>query len=122
MKPYPGYDGVPITVSTAMESIRKRPRMYLGAERDDPRLPGQALWVAVRDALVETPVDPTLTVSVVVESDLVFGIQDDGVGLRVDPLHPGRPPWVTEILTELVAGQGPAEHGDRLRADALTCR
>jgi DNA gyrase subunit B len=101
-----GYERTTINLSSAMDTIRKRAKMFLGADPGDPGLPGQALWVAVRDALHEAPVNPTLTVSVVVESDLVFCVEDDGPGLRVDPVGPGRAPWATEALTELTTGYG----------------
>jgi hypothetical protein len=41
--------------------------------------------VAVRDALIETPAGPTLAISVVNESSLVFCVEDNGVGLAVEP-------------------------------------
>src|SRR5690242_10396275 len=87
-------------------AVRMRPTMYLAAERDDPRLPGQALRVAVRDFLTERPIGPTLTVSVVIESNLVFCVEDDGPGLRIEPITPSRAPWASEALTELFAGGG----------------
>jgi hypothetical protein len=62
-----------------------RRKMYFAAERDDPRLPGQVLRLAVGDFLREAPVGPVLTVSVVIESDLVFCSEDDGPGLRIEP-------------------------------------
>jgi len=99
------YGGMPVLAAlTGLEAVRKRPEMYLGAKVDDPRLPGQALWVVVRDALGEVPVNPTLAVSVVVESDLVFSVEDNGPGLRVDPAGPRRAPWATEALTLLTGG------------------
>jgi DNA gyrase subunit B len=99
------YGGMPVpAVLTGLQAVRKRPEMYLDAKTDDPRLPGQALWVVVRDALGDVPVNPTLTVSVVVESDLAFCVEDDGPGLRVDPVGPRRAPWATEALTLLTGG------------------
>ncbi len=55
----------------------------------------------------DVPVDRTLTVSVIVESDLVFRVENDGPGLHVDPIGPGRPPWATEALAALTVPKGP---------------
>lgn len=101
------YEGLGITPLTGLQGIRKRPEMFFGARVGDPDLPGQVLWVVVRDALAEEPVNPTLTVSVVVESDLVFCVEDDGPGLHVDPARPRRPPWALETLTALTVPKGP---------------
>lgn len=112
-----GYGELRIQALTGLQAIRKRPHMYFGATIDDPRLPGQVLWVVVRDMLAEVPVGPTLTVSVVVESDLVFCVEDDGPGLRVAPVRSQRLPQVGEALPALTVPKGP--RGDLAMATAV---
>jgi DNA gyrase/topoisomerase IV subunit B len=64
------------------------------------------LWRAVRDAVTETAVGPALNVNVIIESDLVFSVSDDGVGIATDPIAPGHEPWLFEALTIPLLGAG----------------
>jgi DNA gyrase/topoisomerase IV subunit B len=50
----------------------------------------------------------------------VFRTEDDGPGLRVDPVGRERPPWVAEALTGLRAGEG-APRGDLLAMVTALC-
>ncbi len=106
------YHGIQTTVLSARMAVRKRPQMYFGVGRDSPELAGRALWWVVRDALTETPVGPCLHVHVLVESDLVFVVQDDGPGLSTDPVVGTGRPWIAQALTELAAGHGPPRGTD----------
>ncbi|MDI2124595.1 ATP-binding protein [Yinghuangia seranimata] len=81
----PVYDASQIQVLQEADVQRVRPRMYFGAERDDPMLPLGVLIHVVEDAVGERPVGPVLTVRVVVEGDLCFRVEDDGPGLPTAP-------------------------------------
>src|SRR5688572_19362027 len=91
-----------LTVWPPLMAARRRPLMYFGADRHDPALPGQVLrWAAYLAAT--DPQGLVSRVEVVIESDLVFSVRDNGAGLAVDRIRPQRDPWVTEALTGLFA-------------------
>jgi hypothetical protein len=102
-----------ITVWPPLMAVRRRPLMYFGVDRHDPALPGQVLrWAACLAAA--DPGGLVSRVEVVIESDLVFSVRDNGAGLAVDRIRPQREPWVAEALTSLFAGHGPVPAGTGL--------
>ncbi|WP_204011056.1 hypothetical protein [Virgisporangium aurantiacum] len=109
-----------ITAGPSLLAVRRRPLMYLGVDRHDPALPGQVLRVAVHLAAAD-PHGCVSRVDVVIESDLVFSVRDNGAGLAVDRIGPHREPWVTEALTGLFTGRGPSPAGMGLAMVTALC-
>ncbi|MFC5746065.1 hypothetical protein [Actinomadura rugatobispora] len=102
------YDASKIEVLEGFEAVRRRPQMYFGGTaRGNPALPGVALALVVQDALVEEAPYGPLTVRVVVDGPHTFSVEDDGPGLPVEPMCPGRRPAITELMTSLMCGQIP---------------
>ncbi|MBC6448608.1 hypothetical protein [Actinokineospora xionganensis] len=64
-----------IRKTTLREAVRSRPRMYFGADRDDPALPGLVLRLVVDDARCDG------AVRVEIQGDPDFTVTDDGVGM-----------------------------------------
>lgn len=98
------YDARRITVPKGFETVRRRPEMFFGKRRDDPELLTVAFSLAVQDALVEQPPEAPLRVRVVVEGPRAFTVEDNGPGIPVEPVRPGRLPALTEMMTELMVG------------------
>ena len=109
-----------ITVLPPLMAVRRRPLMYFGVDRHNSALPGQVLrWAAYLAAA--DPQGAVSRVDVVIESDLVFSVRDNGAGLAVDRIRPQREPWVAEALTELFAGHGPGPAGTGLAMVTALC-
>ncbi|MFC5000645.1 hypothetical protein ACFPIJ_22755 [Dactylosporangium cerinum] len=100
--------------------MRRRPLMYFGVDRHDPALPGAVLRSAVHLA-ADDPQGLVSRVDVVIESDLVFSVRDNGAGLAVDRIRPAREPWVAEALTEMFAGHGTPPAGTGLGMVTALC-
>lgn len=109
-----------VTVWPSLMAVRSRPLMYFGVDRHDPALPGHVLrWAAHLAA--NDPQGAVSRVDVVIESDLVFSVRDDGAGLAVDRVRPQRPPWLAEALTALLSGHGPMPAGTGLSLVTALC-
>ncbi|GAA1534544.1 hypothetical protein GCM10009827_060860 [Dactylosporangium maewongense] len=108
-----------ITVWPNLMAVRSRPLMYFGVDRHDPALPGQVLRWTVHQAAAD-PQSLVSRVDVVIESDLVFSVRDNGVGLSVDRIRPQREPWVAEALTAFF-GPGPCPAGTGLAMVTALC-
>ena len=110
-----------ITVLPGLMAVRKRPVMYFGAEQDDPSLPSRVMAFAIQDALSETPVDSVLRVTAIIESDLIFAVEDDGPGLSANPHFEFDIPWATRVLTQLFSGRGDLPRGAGLALVTSVC-
>lgn len=109
-----------ITVLPSLTAVRRRPLMYFGVDQHDPTLPGQVLRWAVYLAATD-PMGLVSRIDVVIESDLVFSVRDNGAGLAVGRIRPQRDPWVAEALTALFAGHGPGPAGSGLAMVTALC-
>lgn len=72
----PKYSAEAITVVTFVEAVRRRPRMYFGLSRDDPKLMAVVAGLAAMEPFRQTndaPVHVTLTI----DSDMSFTVEDD---------------------------------------------
>lgn len=95
-----------VVLADAHEAVRRRTRLYLGAEPGDPLLPLHVLRHAVDDALSEQPVGPVLHVDVLITSDHGFRVTDDGPGLPTQPRADGTPLAVA-MFRQLLTGTNP---------------
>jgi DNA gyrase/topoisomerase IV subunit B len=74
--PSPNYSGRSIKVLTWDEAVRSRPKMYFGADREDP-----ALLIGLIRAVASEPFDcpgnEPVNVEIVIEADLTFAVADN---------------------------------------------
>lgn len=109
-----------IIVLPGLMAVRRRPLMYFGVDQHDPALAGQVLRWAAHLAATD-PLGLVSRVDIVIESDLVFSVLDNGPGLAVDRIRPHREPWVAQALTGMFTGHGPSPAGTGLAFVTALC-
>jgi len=105
MSDFSGDDDLNIDVLPSVEAIRRRPRMYIGADNADAT---DLVFEAMCLALAEAACGSVSAISVLVEG-LHIRITDDGNGISLEPDKQGVP-FAQRAMTEIGACRDHKEH------------
>lgn len=97
------YSTASIVALQGLEPVRRRPGMYIGDPHDGSGL-HHLVWEGVSNVLDQFIQGHATLLAVTLERDGAVSIEDDGVGISVDPIEPSGPTFLERVLTTLGAG------------------